>query len=227
MKDKLITILVVILFTIVYYYSAIYIPAFCYYFDFIIFDKYPDWGNWSISILTLISSLIILILAYVCVKFAIKIFNIAASEKQVKGINKYYLFLLSVLGGISFVLVQYFFNSIFFNDAISSEVKNFELWYLPALFTTCFTFPIAEEIFFRKGIFNILDSKFSLIISTSLSSILFASVHFPNYSQIITTFIGGVLLGILYKKTNQLIYPIAFHISWNITVVILNFIPIL
>ena len=103
----------------------------------------------------------------------------------------------------------------------------FELWYLPALITTCFIFPIAEEIFFRKGIFTILDSKFNLIISTTLSSILFAAIHFPNDRQMVVTFIGGILLAILYKKTNKLIYPIAFHISWNTTVVILNFIPIL
>lgn len=226
LKDKFTLIVVVIIFSVAYYYVAIYIPYYCFFlFELIDINKYPDLSKWSLSILTLIGSLIILMLAYVCANFAKRVF-LSSPSKQTKKIIKYDLLLLSILGGVLFVAMQYMFSSFFFNEMTNQEDNNFELWYLPALITTCCTYPIAEEIFFRKGIFNLLDSEFHLIVSISLSSLLFAAIHYPNYSQMLVTGIGGVVLGLLYKKTSELIYPIVFHISWNITVVIWRFLPV-
>jgi len=223
LKNKFSLIEIGTIFSIGYYYASIYIPYYLYTFDLIDINKYPDLWKWSPSVLTLIASLIILVLAYICVNFAIKIFSIPSLPDQIKEINKYTLLFLSLIGGVSFVFIQYIIYANFFNERTISEAKNFEIWYLPALFATCCIYPIAEEIFFRKGILNLLDSKLNLIASIILSSTLFAFIHYPDYQQIVTTWIGGILLGVLYKKSNALIYPVVFHISWNTTVVISNF----
>jgi len=206
--DKFIIVVAVIIFSIGYYCSSIYIPYYIFFYDdFIDIDKYPDLWKWSPSILSLIASLIILVLAYVSVNFAKNIFPFSSSFKQIEGVNKYTLFFLSILGGVIFVCIQHFVYSSLANEITNSEPNSFELWYLPVLISSCCIYPIAEEVFFRKGI-------------------LFASIHYPNYRQMVTTWIGGILLGMLYKKSGSLIYPITFHISWNITVTLLNFIPV-
>jgi len=226
LKNKSLIILLSIVAAIAFHYSCFYIHIFCFSFDNVLidFDKYPEQWNWSPSILALIASLIILFLAFIFVNGKIQIKYIS---EQTEKRNKIFLFLFCILGGISIVLIQYNISLFFFKDKISSEVSSFELWLLPSLIAMNFVSPIAEELFFRKGIFNFLHSEFNSFVSIGISSILFAAVHFPNYRQMIMTFFGGILLGVIYKRTNKIVYPVVFHISWNTTVVILNFIPIL
>lgn len=77
--------------------------------------------------------------------------------------------------------------------------------------------PILEELLFRGIVFNELKTFNSLITSYFLSVTIFALFH-EKSSQILYAFIFGLILNFIYIKTNNLIYPIIFHISANTVV---------
>lgn len=77
--------------------------------------------------------------------------------------------------------------------------------------------PILEELLFRGIVFNELKTFNSLITAYFLSVIIFALFH-EKPSQILYSFIFGLILNFIYIKTNNLIYPIIFHISANTVV---------
>ena len=81
--------------------------------------------------------------------------------------------------------------------------------------------PILEELLFRGIVYNDLK-KFNMVKqSMILCTIIFAIFH-GSISQIIYAYIIGYVLIYLYKYTNNLIYPITFHIISNTIVVIFN-----
>lgn len=81
--------------------------------------------------------------------------------------------------------------------------------------------PILEELLFRGIVYNDLKKFNTVKCSMILCTIIFALFH-ESISQIIYAFIIGYLLIYLYKSTNNLSYPIFFHMISNTTVVILN-----
>jgi membrane protease YdiL (CAAX protease family) len=98
------------------------------------------------------------------------------------------------------------------------------------MFNTIFHAPVVEEILFR----GFLQKQFSKILSPRLSisitSILFAAVHF-NFFKAIVALAGGLTYGFIFHKTNRLIICIVFHILTNcfgsITRIHVKYIPIL
>ena len=81
--------------------------------------------------------------------------------------------------------------------------------------------PILEELLFRGIVYNDLKKINTIKQSMILCTIIFAMFH-GSISQIIYAYIIGYVLIYLYKYTNNLIYPITFHIISNTIVVIFN-----
>lgn len=75
--------------------------------------------------------------------------------------------------------------------------------------------PIFEEVLFRGLIFNELKKHLNIIIAIILQSLIFAISH-GNMLQGIYTFIMGVVLAIVYDKTQSILTPILFHIMYNL-----------
>lgn len=77
-----------------------------------------------------------------------------------------------------------------------------------------FIVPIIEELFFRGLVLKSFLKMYSPAIAILLSSLLF-SVHHFNIDTLIYEIILGILLGVLYYKTNSLIIIILAHVIWN------------
>ena len=78
---------------------------------------------------------------------------------------------------------------------------------------------ISEEIFFRGYVLRNFMESMNKYVALLVSALLFALMHAanPNLSLIgnINLFLAGVVLGLPYIYTKNLMFPIAFHFSWN------------
>ena len=84
----------------------------------------------------------------------------------------------------------------------------------------CAIGPFAEELYFRKIVLEAFESKYGTIKALVASAMVFAVVHGFNYG-IINLFIGGIILGFIYKKTRNLFLPFLFHALWNLPKILL------
>jgi len=78
---------------------------------------------------------------------------------------------------------------------------------------------ISEEIFFRGYVLRNFMESMNKYVALFVSALFFALMHAanPNLSLIgnINLFLAGVVLGLPYIYTKNLMFPIAFHFSWN------------
>ncbi|MBR9855820.1 MAG: CPBP family intramembrane metalloprotease [Algicola sp.] len=78
---------------------------------------------------------------------------------------------------------------------------------------------LSEEIMFRGYVLRNLMGSMNKYVALFVSALFFALMHAanPNLSLIgnINLFLAGVLLGLPYIYTKNLMFPIAFHFSWN------------
>lgn len=78
---------------------------------------------------------------------------------------------------------------------------------------------ISEELMFRGYVLRNLMESMNKLVALFVSALLFALMHAanPNLSLIgnINLFLAGILLGLPYIYTKNLMFPIAFHFSWN------------
>ena len=72
--------------------------------------------------------------------------------------------------------------------------------------------PIAEEIVYR-GILLEKLRKYGDVFAVLISALIFGMLH---GSRLPHTFLAGIFMGILYVRSNNLIYPIGMHIFNNL-----------
>ncbi|PHA20112.1 CPBP family intramembrane metalloprotease [Bacillus cereus] len=77
------------------------------------------------------------------------------------------------------------------------------------------------SIVFRFATINILMSKFKKIWSILISSLFFSIMHF-DFPFIFGYFLIGVILALVYVRTNRLLVSFVVHASMNLIVVILQ-----
>ncbi|NHJ05483.1 MAG: CPBP family intramembrane metalloprotease [Candidatus Heimdallarchaeota archaeon] len=87
--------------------------------------------------------------------------------------------------------------------------------------------PIAEEIFFRWIIIDTFRGGMNKYATIIFSSLIFAFAHSAanlSYSfyffiiHLITTFMIGLIFGIIYYKTRKIILTIILHAIWNLII---------
>jgi len=78
----------------------------------------------------------------------------------------------------------------------------------------CLFAPIAEEILMRGFIFTGLQNRHGIMVALIVSTILFALLHF-NFSQTLSSIISGLILGLLYIKTDSLFCCVVAHSLYN------------
>lgn len=126
-------------------------------------------------------------------------------------------FLVGLLAGFLIMafgyLVLYAFNQITF-EGTQFLVGEFFMTLLLFL-----TVSISEELMFRGYVLRNLMESMNNFIALLLSAMVFALMHAanPNLSLVgnINLFLAGILLGLPYMYTKSLMFPIAFHFSWN------------
>jgi uncharacterized protein len=90
-------------------------------------------------------------------------------------------------------------------------------------FLSIFVVAPAEEYLFRGVIQGRLRNTFTPAGAILAASLLFGSMHFGNWVGSLATIVGwalliagvGVIMGILYERTNNLVVPIIAHAAYN------------
>ena len=89
---------------------------------------------------------------------------------------------------------------------------------------------ITEEIVFRGFLLRKLMDSYKFWIANTITALLFVSIHFPIWfykdlfefsyllNGITTTFVLGIILGFIYKKSNSLWSVIIVHSLYNLLV---------
>ena len=121
----------------------------------------------------------------------------------------------TILYCLSFIVPKYVKNQI--NEVYATTPTGYLFFAIGALIFA----PIIEELFFRGIIFQKLAIEKGIDKALLRSAIAFAIVHFR--SDIISLFVGAVVLTVLYFKTKQIIVPIICHFLYNFIVVARSF----
>ncbi|WP_270563298.1 CPBP family intramembrane glutamic endopeptidase [Clostridium beijerinckii] len=93
-----------------------------------------------------------------------------------------------------------------------------------AFCSTVFIAPIFEELFMRGIILEQLSRRYKPIISITVSALLFAIMHL-NVSQGVNAFLIGIIFGLVYLKTRNLIQTILLHGLNNLFCYIVSYFP--
>ena len=84
--------------------------------------------------------------------------------------------------------------------------------------------PLIEEIVFRGIVFRSLRRVSLPWVAILVSSVLFGLYHM-NTVQIVYATLMGLVAGIIYEKSNNLLFPILVHVANNLVAAIQGFIP--
>ncbi|WP_276955925.1 CPBP family intramembrane glutamic endopeptidase [Methanobrevibacter woesei] len=126
---------------------------------------------------------------------------------------KFKNFLIVVVANIffSYVMLYLFYFSIDFLDVTMSSfvILSKSIPLISSLISSIIIAPVFEELFFRGIILSKLKTYFSPIFAIILSSAIFAILHAPG--SIISAFVFGICMAILYLKSNNIILPIVAH----------------
>ena len=103
-------------------------------------------------------------------------------------------------------------------DGESFDV-NSDMFILEAI-GTLICAPLIEELVFRGVLFNRLKIRTGIIASMIISSAIFAIGH--DFGGIISAFLFGVCMCILYLKTDNILIPITVHFLNNFIALIIE-----
>lgn len=86
---------------------------------------------------------------------------------------------------------------------------------IASFLSVCILAPIIEEILIRGFILSGLKNNYGATVAILVSSVIFSLFHF-NMVQTLSAFICGLLLGLLYLKTNSILNCIIAHFGYNL-----------
>ncbi|MDA1636023.1 CPBP family intramembrane glutamic endopeptidase [Bacillus cereus] len=90
-----------------------------------------------------------------------------------------------------------------------------------ALISIVLLAPLVEELVFRYAAINILIHKFNKTWSIIISSLVFSIMHF-DFPFVFGYFLIGLVLAVVYVRTNRLLVSFFVHASMNLVVVMLQ-----
>jgi uncharacterized protein len=81
--------------------------------------------------------------------------------------------------------------------------------------------PVAEELFFRGGLYAVLRRSLSVPQAVVVTSLFFASAHAGQAGLPVIQLVGGVAFAVLYEKTGSLLAPVLVHAAGNLAILLL------
>lgn len=115
-------------------------------------------------------------------------------------------------------LIPNYLNSYYASIQTITEITNTSP--IQVVFITILI-PIYEEIFFRGIIFEHFKKNYNIISATILQALVFGLVHGIGI-QLISSFIFGLVLGLIYIRYNSLVANSVLHMIINSMVLIIN-----
>lgn len=117
---------------------------------------------------------------------------------------------------VDWLSVQFLFAEGDLSSAVEA-VKQINSW--PMLFSILFVTggvtPLAEELFYRGLIFQVLRNRWGLGLGVVLSSLIFGLFHFSSAWQMVLPIGGGIVLALLFQYSNSLSACIIAHLILN------------
>lgn len=98
-----------------------------------------------------------------------------------------------------------------YQETIQSLVKS----PVTSLLQVCIIAPVIEEILMRGFVLGGLEKSYGVMKALFISALLFALLHF-NMVQTLSAFVCGIILGLLYLKTNSIPCCIIAHCGYNL-----------
>ena len=86
------------------------------------------------------------------------------------------------------------------------------------LVTACVVAPFAEEILFRGVLFRSLSNRLRLAVSVTLSSLVFALVHFYFLPSLVLVACVGATCALSYASSRSLLTAIVLHALYNASI---------
>lgn len=86
---------------------------------------------------------------------------------------------------------------------------------LTSMIQVCVLAPIIEEILMRGVVLGGLKNSYGTVTALLISATLFALLHF-NMVQTLSAFVCGIILGLLYIKTNSVFCCMIAHSGYNL-----------
>lgn len=124
---------------------------------------------------------------------------------------------LPILLGVSWFLCETLLEELFpvptdpFVEQTLTEASHTPYGFL----SICLLGPICEELLMREGVLGtLLRNRVNPWWAIVLSSLAFGALHL-NWSQFVFASIGGIVLGIIYWKTGNIVLPSIVHIANN------------
>jgi len=102
-----------------------------------------------------------------------------------------------------------------------NSFNGFDSFYFYNALSTLIIAPIFEELFFRKFLLSKLLQKNNQKIGILVSSLCFAIIHIETPSNLIPTFIFGIISSLIFIKTKSITYSIILHFLFNLLIQIL------
>lgn len=140
--------------------------------------------------------------------------------QRIFNIKNSYIISLSLL---LVILVSLLIHSISTNTTSNQTEINKLLATIPIFIVLqgCVAAPLAEEVFFRKSIFNIISPTNNIYINNTLaiisSSVLFCMVHTPTTIDAIIIYgFAGLVLSLSYRLGDGLATSLPIHVAINI-----------
>lgn len=167
-----------------------------------------------------------LIIADILIIVPFIIIKIKKKEQIIKKIGLTNLSTMILIGLSLNLIVTLCVNYIPFPESWQQDLSlftNAAITMPPVLTVLCtgILAPVMEEIIFRYGMFNILKKK-NLTMALIVSSFMFGLMH-GNIIQGGYAFIIGLIIALIYNKTNNLLDAILIHIGVNLSSVIFTF----
>lgn len=176
-----------------------------------------EWLMDRLLITTIISNLLFVLVSILICR--IKKVKVKEEWKIVKlGIKSYFIpCIIAFTYSMSFSLITY--------DAVGNALspmhigaEHYGVWGIPMLILTILiSAPIAEEIMCRGIMMNTLKKSFSTKTAIIVSSLIFGIMHILTGSSILAlgAIIMGLILAIIYEKTDSLYVAIVAHAVAN------------
>lgn len=107
-----------------------------------------------------------------------------------------------------------------YQDTIQSLLRS----PITSFLQVCIIAPVIEEILMRGFVLGGLKDSYGISTALLISATLFALLHF-NMVQTLSAFICGIILGILFVKTDSILSCMLAHCGYNLISFVIMIMP--
>jgi len=174
---------------------------------------YESLGNTASTLL----QLLVLLLFIYKYEPAKKLLSSAFNFKALKKVSTYvYLVLFFILNIVlNSLILTHLFPDATTQQASALNLDVLKQYRILLIIGSAIFIPIFEEIIFRGIILRFFSERFPFWIAAIGTSLIFGIAHTYSLGVMVVTFLMGLLMAILCKRTNSILPAMLFHIMNN------------